>query len=231
MRGLRTPGSSVLRAAGAILFLSLLAAGPSGAQQAAPTAEALRGPEPETVLVTAPRANTDYRFGPNDKLRVTVFGEDDLSGAFEVDSLGFVRLPLIGQIKAEGLTAHELEARVARALDDGYLNDARVAIEVTTYRPFYIIGQVTKPGEYPYASNMTAMDAVALAGGFTEKAVESTLYVRHEGDTDEHAVSADQITSVRPGDVIRVPETTFWSVIDVISPLSGLGYIVAATTG
>ena len=191
----------------------------------------LKGIEDDTVVVTASRTNTDYRFGPSDKLRVTVYGEDDLSGEFQIDSAGFIRLPLIGPMKAAGSSAHELETFVAQTLDDGYLADAHVSIEVTTYRPFYIIGQVGKPGEYPYVSNMNALNAVALAGGFTEKAVESTIYIRHEGDAQEHEIPVDEFTRVQPGDVVRVPETTFWRVVDVLSPLTGFGYAAAAAVG
>jgi len=187
----------------------------------------LKGFESDTVVVTAQRTSNDYRFGPGDKLRVTVYGEEDLSGEFQIDSAGFIRLPLIGQMKAAGATAHELETQVAQTLDDGYLADARVAIEVTTYRPFYIIGQISKPGEYPYVSNMSAINAVALAGGFTEKATDSTLYVRHEGETEEHEITVDEMTRIEPGDVVRVPETTFWRVVDVLAPLTGFGFVAA----
>jgi len=192
---------------------------------------ALKGVEDDTVVVSAQRTSSDYRFGPGDKLRVTVYGEDDLSGEFQIDSAGFVRLPLIGQMKAAGATAHELENQVTRTLDDGYLADAHVAIEVTTYRPFYIIGQVGKPGEYPYVSNMSALNAVALAGGFTEKATETTIYVRHEGEAEEHEIAVDELTRIEPGDVVRVPETTFWRVVDVLSPLTGFAYVAAQAVG
>ena len=190
-------------------------------------APSLKGVADDTIVVTAQRTNNDYRFGPGDKLRVTVYGEDDLSGEFQIDSAGFIRLPLIGQMKAAGATAHELETQVAQVLDDGYLADAHVAIEVTTYRPFYIIGQISKPGEYPYVSNMSALNAVALAGGFTEKATETTLYVRHEGEAEEREVVVDEMTRIQPGDVVRVPETTFWRVVDVLAPLTGFGYVAA----
>jgi polysaccharide export outer membrane protein len=207
--------------AGASLLVGLAA---SARAQDVP---ALKGVVDDTIVVTAQRTSNDYRFGPGDKLRVTVYGEDDLSGEFQIDSAGFIRLPLIGQMKAAGATAYELETQVTQTLDDGYMADARVAIEVTTYRPFYIIGQISKPGEYPYVSNMSALNAVALAGGFTEKATETTLYVRHEGEAEEREVIVDEMTRVEPGDVVRVPETTFWRVVDVISPLTGFAYVAA----
>jgi polysaccharide export outer membrane protein len=192
--------------------------------------DSLRGQEDEVVVVTAPRRNMDYTLGSGDKLRVTVYGEDDLSGEFQIDGAGTLRLPLIGQVRAAGLTAPELETRVEQALDSGYLLNARVAIEVTTYRPIYIIGQVNKPGEYAYVSNMSALNAIALAGGFTEKAVESTIFVRHEGEAEEHPLAADDLTRISPGDVLRVRETFFWSVSDVLSPLTGIGYIAATAS-
>jgi protein involved in polysaccharide export with SLBB domain len=222
-----TRRARVLMSASLLIWL----AAPVRAQDASP-GDGLKGPEDTTtVVVTAPRSDSDYRFGPSDKLRVTVYGEDDLSGEFQIDTAGYIRLPLIGQIKAAGFTAHELEARVKATLDNGYLEDARVAIEVTAYRPFYIIGQVGKPGQYPYVSNMSALDAVALAGGFTEKATESTVYVRHEGEVEEHEVDLDQLTRIEPGDVVRVPETTFWRIVDVLSPLTGFGYVAATAAG
>jgi polysaccharide export outer membrane protein len=172
----------------------------------------------ETVVVQAPPMS-DYKLGPGDKVHVTVYDETDLSGDFQVDSLGYVRLPLIGQIKASGSSPYQLEGAVSDALQDGYLKNPRVAIEVSTYRPFYILGQVNKPGQYAYVSNMSALDAVALAGGYTDHAVESTLYVRHENETKEQKVAADETVKIRPGDVVRVDQTAFWSVASVLVPL------------
>jgi polysaccharide export outer membrane protein len=164
----------------------------------------------------------DYRLGTGDKVRVTVYDEADLSGEFQIDATGFVRLPLIGQIKAGGMTAHDVEASIVTALSDGYLNDPKVNVEVTTYRPFYVVGEVLKPGEYPFANGMTASSAVALAGGYSPKAVQSVVYVRHQGENREERVAANEATPIRPGDVLRVDSTTFWDVMDVLSPLAGV---------
>jgi protein involved in polysaccharide export with SLBB domain len=192
----------------------------------ATTTDGLRSDVPETVVVNAPRTN-DYRLGTGDKVRVTVYDETDLSGEFEVDATGYVRLPLIGQVKAGGYTAFQLENAVEQALEDGYLKSPRVAVEVTTYRPFYIIGQVTKPGQYPYTNNMSALDAIGVAGGFTDHAIESTLYIRHEGETKEHEVPADETVKIRPGDVVRVDQTAFWDVASWLSPASSLALPLA----
>jgi polysaccharide export outer membrane protein len=175
----------------------------------------------ETVVVHAPPVS-DYRLGPGDRVHVTVYDETDLSGDFQVDSLGYVRLPLIGQVKAAGRSAFQLEGAVSDALADGYLKNPRVAIEVTTYRPFYILGQVNKPGQYAYASNMSALDAVALAGGFTDHAVESSVYIRHENETGESLVPANETVKIQPGDVVRVEQTAFWSVASVLAPASAV---------
>jgi polysaccharide export outer membrane protein len=175
----------------------------------------------ETVVVRAPPVS-DYRLGPGDRVHVTVYDETDLSGDFQVDSLGFVRLPLIGQVKASGRSAFQLEGAVSDALLDGYLKSPRVAVEVITYRPFYILGQVNKPGQYAYVSNMSALDAVALAGGFTDHAVESSVYIRHENETREALVPANETAKIQPGDVVRVEQTAFWSVASVLAPASAV---------
>ena len=164
----------------------------------------------------------DYRLGTGDKIRVTVYNETDLSGEFQVDATGFVRLPLVGEIRAGGLTGHDLEGSIMAALGQGYLNDPRVNVEVTTFRPFYVVGEVQKPGEYPFANGMTASSAVALAGGFSQKAVHSVVYVRHQGENGEHSFAADDATLIRPGDVVRIDSTTFWDVMDILSPLAGV---------
>jgi protein involved in polysaccharide export with SLBB domain len=163
-----------------------------------------------------------YRLGTGDKVRVIVFGEDDLGGEFDVDGSGFVRLPLIGQTKAAGYSTQELETRIAAALANGYLNAPKVSVEVTTYRPFYILGEVNKPGQYAYVNDMTALNAVALAGGYTGQASDSSIYVRRNGSSDEEKLPADDTTPIYPGDVVRVPRTLFWSAINFAGPLSAI---------
>ena len=135
-------------------------------------------------------------------------GETDLGGYFQIDATGAVRMPMIGQVRAGGMTAHDLENNIRTALAAGYLNDPRVAVEITTYRPFYVVGQVLKPGEYPYSNGLTASSAVALAGGFTPKAVESVLYIRHQGESVEQRHSHTDPALVRPGDAVRVDSHT-----------------------
>jgi protein involved in polysaccharide export with SLBB domain len=172
--------------------------------------------------------NSGYVLGSGDKVHVSVYGEDDLSGEYQVDGSGMVRLPLIGTIQAGGSTAPALGITIAGALAQGYLKNPKVNVEITTYRPFYIIGAVNHPGEFPYVANMTALDAVALGGGFTDKAKESTVYVRHEGNTHEEELPASQVTRIFPGDVVRVKSTIFWDAMDAFAPIAAPAAIAAA---
>jgi protein involved in polysaccharide export with SLBB domain len=166
-----------------------------------------------------------YQLGTGDKVRVIVFGEDDLGGEFQVDGNGRISLPLIGELGAAGETAAGLEQQIADKLGDGYLQNPRVSVEITTYRPFYVLGEVTRPGEYPYVNGMSALNAIALAGGFTTRAREGTIYIRRNGSPREEELDADQMTRIYPGDVIRVPMNPFWAVMSVISPLASAAYV------
>jgi protein involved in polysaccharide export with SLBB domain len=159
----------------------------------------------------APAASFDdgYKLGSGDKLRVMVFGESDLGGEYVLDGTGFISLPLIGQIHAAGDTIHQFESEITTKLKDGYLKDPRVSVEVINYRPFYIIGEINKPGEFPYVYGMSILNAVALAGGYTFRANEKQVYVRRGGAGGEQSVNADQTTKIFPGDIIRVAERFF----------------------
>ncbi|OYW82908.1 MAG: polysaccharide biosynthesis protein [Asticcacaulis sp. 32-58-5] len=150
-----------------------------------------------------------YRMGADDKIRVIVFGEPDLSGEFVVNGQGTVALPLIGEIKASGLTVTELQDQYAAVLREGYLKDPRVSIEVLTFRPFYVLGEVSRPGEYPYVNGMTVMNAIARAQGFTYRANKKRIYIKSADSTEERAVELTQTLTVQPGDTIRVAERYF----------------------
>ncbi len=170
----------------------------------------------------------NYQLGPGDKLRVIVYGEDDLGGTFDVDGGGFVSLPLIGQVKVAGFTARQVEGAVTNKLSDGFVNQPRVNVEVQQYRPFYVIGEVNKPGEYPYVNEMNVLNAVAVAGGYTQKAVESGFYVRRNGDPHEVYISADAGAKIYPGDVVRIDSSAFWDAISILGPLTGFAAVGSA---
>lgn len=150
-----------------------------------------------------------YKLGAGDRIRVIVYNENDLSGEFDVDGTGTVALPLIGNTSAKGLTVREFEVAVSTALRDGYLKDPRVNVEVLNFRPFYIIGEVENGGEYDYVPDMTVLNAVALAGGYTYRADDRRVFVTKAGSDTESELRLEGAIKVLPGDIIRVPERFF----------------------
>lgn len=148
-----------------------------------------------------------YKLGSGDRVRITVFGEDDLSGEFELDAEGDFSMPLVGTVTAHRLTPRQLEESIATMLLDGYLRNPRVNVEVLNYRPFYILGEVNAPGGYPYRAGMTILNAAALAGGFTYRADEDDIEVTRVNGPEPRVLPPETI--VRPGDIIRVNERLF----------------------
>jgi protein involved in polysaccharide export with SLBB domain len=146
---------------------------------------------------------------PGDKIRVTVFGEDKLSGEYELDQSGQISLPLAGTVQALGLTQSELEQALANKFRSQYLKNPKVTVTIATLRPFYVMGEVTKPGEYPYKSGLNVLTAIALAGGPTYRAHRNAVQIQRLGETSmrEYPISAS--VPILPGDVIRVPERYF----------------------
>jgi polysaccharide export outer membrane protein len=161
------------------------------------------------AATSATQAHPEYTLGSGDVVKVTVFGQNDLSGEFTVDGQGMVSLPLVGNVKMGGLTVRQAEKKVVGTLKPDYLRNPRVSIEVLNYRPFYIIGEVKKPGSYPFVSGMTVINAVALGGGFTYRARENDLLIIRATDPGRHKQHASQDTVVLPGDVVEVPERYF----------------------
>lgn len=155
------------------------------------------------------RVVPEYRLGPADKVRVNVFGEEALTGEFLVGGSGRISLPLIGEVQAAGLTITELQENIAAALREGYINEPRVNAEVLNYRPFYILGEVNTPGEYPYTNNLTVLNAVATAGGFTYRADTRRVYIKRADGAGEVAFPLTTATQVAPGDTIRIGERFF----------------------
>ncbi|QNT71201.1 polysaccharide export protein [Defluviicoccus vanus] len=164
-----------------------------------------------TFLSVAPAFSADpaYVLGPGDKVRITVFGQEDLSGEFDVDAAGMLSLPLIQAVPAQGLTPQQVEKEIATKLEPDFLRNPRVNVEVLTYRPFYIYGEVLKPGGYPYVNEMTVHNAIALAGGFTYRARTSYVIIRRTKDGKVTEEEAKLDAKVAPGDVIEVRERYF----------------------
>ena len=150
-----------------------------------------------------------YLLGAGDRIVVTVFGHEDLSGEFELDGQGRIALPLIGEVVLSQQTLRQAERRIVERLKPDYLVNPRVSIQVTNYRPFYILGEVNRPGSYPYVNGLTVVQAVAIAGGYTYRARESRVSVQRAGDPAESGQPAGPATVVLPGDVINVPQRYF----------------------
>lgn len=151
----------------------------------------------------------DYRLGAGDKVRVNVFGEEALTGEFLVSGGGMISLPLVGDIRAAGLTVAEFQRAVEEGLKQGYLLDPKVSAEVLTYRPFFVLGEVGSPGTYPYTNGLTVLNAVATAGGFTYRADTKRVFIRRGGGGDEEVYRLTTSTAVAPGDTIRIGERFF----------------------
>ena len=182
------------------LLAALVIAGCQG--NAVPT-----GSDP--VVVPGTYEIAEYQLGNGDQLRVTVFGEPALSGDFLVDGAGAISMPLIGSVEVEGMTIPEFQDAIETRLRNGYLNEPRVSAEVTNYRPFYILGEVNRPNEYPFSSGLTVLNAVAAAGGFTYRANRRVVFIRSADSAEERSVELTTTTPVQPGDTIRVGERIF----------------------
>lgn len=182
---------------------SLLRALALGASAAAITACTTVPPTPPEMMQHA-----EYRLGPGDQLRITVFGETDLTGTFTVGSQGSIAYPLVGEVPAAGKTIPEFTTGLQTALEQ-YVRAPNVSVEVANYRPFFILGEVQHPGTYPYSANLTVLNAVATAGGFTYRANQGMVFIRHANEDQEHSYPITIATPVLPGDTVRIPERFF----------------------
>lgn len=150
-----------------------------------------------------------YRLGVGDEIKVTVFGEADLSGPKVVDGQGAVTLDLIGPVEVKGLTLSEASRLIEAKLKDGWLRDPKVTAEMTKGRPYYILGEVNRAGEYPFTSGLTIMNAIAAAGDFTYRADKKKIMVTSADTGVEREVKLSPTTPVQPGDRIRILERYF----------------------
>ena len=155
------------------------------------------------------RATNDYRLGPNDRTRIIVYGQPTLTGEFVLDGNGVLAFPLIGNIDAKGMTPSELQRAIASKLDPDYVHNASVSVEVSSRRPFYIVGEVQKPGTYPFVTDMTVLNAIATAGGQTYRANMGGFYIKRKVDGEVVRVQATQESELQPGDTVVVRERFF----------------------
>ena len=151
---------------------------------------------------------TQYTLGSGDRIKVNVFGEEDLSGEFHIDGSGYISLPLIGEIRALGFSVRELEQRIETRFQNGYLIDPRVSLEVLNYRPFFILGEVNNPGKYEYVSGINLFNAVAMAGGYTHRARRNRAEITRT-NPEKVIENAEHATVILPGDIIYIRERFF----------------------
>jgi polysaccharide export outer membrane protein len=185
-----------------------LAAGFQGSDSAAPLRllQATQVESPDT----ANTANTAYRIDTGDRVSITVYREADLSvNGARVKADGTIALPLLGDLRVAGLTSRELQNLVTSRLLDGYLKNPNITVSIDSYRLYYIKGEVSRPGGYSFVDGLTVAKAVALAGGYTARASESSISLVREADPDNPIESVGVNMAIRPGDVITVGESFF----------------------
>ncbi|WP_336814519.1 polysaccharide biosynthesis/export family protein [Bosea sp. MMO-172] len=150
-----------------------------------------------------------YRLASGDRLRVIVFGQDNLSNIYAVDGAGRIAMPLIGSIEAQGRTTQQLAQAIEAKLRGGYLREPKVSVEIDTYRPFFVLGEVTNSGQFPFVNGMTVQTAVAIAGGFTPRGQRSSAEVTRQIEGQTVTVTVPITYPVQPGDTIVIKERWF----------------------
>ncbi|PWC97431.1 polysaccharide biosynthesis/export family protein [Azospirillum sp. TSO5] len=164
--------------------------------------------EPAPAKIANPAEG--YLLEPGNRVRVIVFNESNLSGDFTVDPAGNIAMPLVGNIAASGVTAKALSKRIEDALKrDNYMQVPSVAVEVQTFRPYYVLGEVRQPGEFPYTTGMTVLSAVARAGGYDYRARQGEVVLVRPADNGEKEYRATERTPLLPGDIVKVLERRF----------------------
>lgn len=150
------------------------------------------------------------RLQPGEKVKITVYGEELLTGDYDINPAGYVTMPLIGAVRAAGRSQAELGKDIAnRYVRGGFLQDPHVTVAVVQFKPFYVLGEALTPGEYPFRSGLNVHTAVAMAGGFTYRASRTYVLIRHSGDEVWKEYSLGEPVPIAPGDLIRVPERYF----------------------
>ena len=153
--------------------------------------------------------DVSYKLDADDKLRVVVYGQEGLTNTYAIDAAGSITMPLIGSVPARGRTPAGLAAEISAKLRNGYIRDPSVAVEIDSYRPFFILGEVAAPGQYPYVPNMSVESAVAIAGGFSPRARRDSVTLTHSDGAGSSRVIVPLGTPISPGDTVLVNERWF----------------------
>jgi protein involved in polysaccharide export with SLBB domain len=193
----------------ALIALALLATACDTTPNTDPTGQASSARDQSLSGIPATTQSNEIKLEAGDKVRVTVFGEDKLSGDYQVNTAGYVALPLAGSVKVSGMTGPELERALEQKFKGSYLRNPRVTVEVLTFRPFYVLGEVQKPGEYPFRTGLNVLSAIAIAGGGTYRANSSKVMIQRSGSNEIREFPQSPSVPVMPGDLIRVPERYF----------------------
>lgn len=176
------------------------------AAQPAPMVAAAASVDPYLPAQPAGLPAEPYLLDSGDRVRVQVFGQDGLSNSYIVDAAGNVSLALVGPVAARGLTTAQLSRAITTRLQNGYVREPRVSVEVEAYRPFFILGEVNAPGQYPFVANMTAESAVAIAGGFAPRADKKKITITRNINGQMLRQNVPPNYPVRPGDTITIAE-------------------------
>jgi polysaccharide biosynthesis/export protein len=155
------------------------------------------------------RYDAGYRLDAGDKLRVVVYGQEGLTNTYAIDAGGSITMPLIGSVPARGKTPAGLAAEITAKLRNGFIREPSVAVEIDSYRPFFILGEVAAPGQYPYVPNMTVESAVAIAGGFSPRAKRDRVTLTHTDGAGTSRYVVPLGTALGPGDTVLVGERWF----------------------
>jgi polysaccharide export outer membrane protein len=166
-------------------------------------------PVPVVYAATPPTQDSVYRLDAGDKLRVVVYGQEGLTNSYAIGASGTITVPLIGSVPARGRTTAELAAEINARLRKGFIRDPSVAVEIESYRPFFILGEVAAPGQYPYVPNMSVESAVAIAGGFSPRARRDVVTLTHTDKSGAIRVVVPLGTPMSPGDTVLVGERWF----------------------
>ncbi|MCC8938437.1 MULTISPECIES: polysaccharide biosynthesis/export family protein [Bradyrhizobium] len=209
MRGLRTPTVCLIAAlvlSGCMGRTAPVAVGPAPGLDSM----AYAGPAPMAAAYAEPGpAGDGYHLGPGDKLRVVIYGQEGLTNTYVLDAAGAITLPLIGSVPARGRTPAGLASEITAKLRNGYIREPSVAVEIEAYRPFFILGEVQAPGQYPYVPNMTVESAVAIAGGFSPRAKRDAVTLTHTDASGSGRFVVPLGTPIGPGDTVFVSERWF----------------------
>jgi polysaccharide export outer membrane protein len=200
-RGVYMPTARVASSGGAI-----------GALRASFAASPRRAYAPGPAVYAAPLPvayDAAYRLDAGDRLRIVVYGQEGLTNTYAIDAGGSITMPLIGAVRARGLTPAGLASEISGKLRNGYIREPSVAVEIEAYRPFFILGEVAAPGQYPYVPNMSVESAVAIAGGFSPRAKRDRVTLTHTDGSGPVRAVVPLGTPISPGDTVLVGERWF----------------------